>query len=326
MTKRKTPDQLIEDYLRGKSSLSRAYRKAAQEEPPHALNEGVLAAARRAVRTRPRTARSPFVWFWAVPLSAAAVIVLSLGLAMFMTQEGVAPLPLETVLDATKKIDQETMAGLQSDRLSESLSDESTTAMRKRAAKADVPESAPADAPMFKAAIKEKKMVPVESTDVAAPVPVIEERTGLSTGHADPRLGVLAKRAEMTASQFANIISVQMSGNTGAYQFSVGIVSPDTGCKQYADWWEVVSVDGRLLYRRILSHSHVSEQPFVRSGGPVAVAPDTVVWVRAHMHPDGYGGDAFKGSVTHGFKKEVPGQGFGAELETSPPQPDGCAF
>ena len=66
-------------------------------------------------------------------------------------------------------------------------------------------------------------------------------------------------------------VSVDVTGEENAYTFSIGILSPDTGCDQYADWWEIVSLDGDLIYRRILAHSHVNEQPFVRSGGPVAI-------------------------------------------------------
>jgi hypothetical protein len=81
-----------------------------------------------------------------------------------------------------------------------------------------------------------------------------------------------------------------------------------------------------LLYRRILAHSHVNEQPFVRSGGPVPIEPDTVVIVRAHMSNGGYGGLAFRGTPGAGFS-EVPLSGdFANELETAPPLPDNCAF
>jgi hypothetical protein len=115
-------------------------------------------------------------------------------------------------------------------------------------------------------------------------------------------------------------------GDAGAYQFSVGIESPDTGCDQYADWWEVVSEDGALIYRRVLLHSHVGEQPFVRSGGPAAIEADTVVWVRAHMHPGGYGGAAFRGSVQEGFQETELSADFAADLAGEEPLPDGCAF
>ena len=124
----------------------------------------------------------------------------------------------------------------------------------------------------------------------------------------------------------ADVISVQVSGSEGAYQFSVGIRSPDEGCEQYADWWEVVSEDGGLIYRRILLHSHVGEQPFVRSGGPVAISPDTIVWVRAHMNTGGYGGAAFRGSVQAGFVETDLDLDFAADLAEKSPLPNGCAF
>ncbi len=124
----------------------------------------------------------------------------------------------------------------------------------------------------------------------------------------------------------ANVVSVKTRGLANSYSFSVEIESPDKGCSQYADWWEVISEDGRLLYRRILAHSHADEQPFIRSGGPVNIASDTIVWVRAHMHPVGYGGDAFKGSVKNGFKKAPLSPQFAADLAKLLPLPDGCDF
>ena len=124
----------------------------------------------------------------------------------------------------------------------------------------------------------------------------------------------------------ADVRAVNVSGEPNTYRFSVEIASPDLGCEQYADWWEVLSVDGELLYRRILAHSHVDEQPFVRSGGPVPIAPDTVVWVRAHMHPGGYGGVAFKGSVESGFQAADYAPDFALDAAETPPLPEGCAF
>ncbi len=125
---------------------------------------------------------------------------------------------------------------------------------------------------------------------------------------------------------FAEVLSVAISGGESAYQFSVEIRSPDTGCEQYADWWEVISEDGELLYRRILAHSHVSEQPFTRSGGPVEISADTTVTVRAHMYPHGYGGAAFRGSAQGGFEALQLEADFATDLETADPLPDGCAF
>lgn len=130
----------------------------------------------------------------------------------------------------------------------------------------------------------------------------------------------------MDSTKLADVISVDVSGSEGDYRFSVGISSPDTGCDQYADWWEVVSQGGELIYRRVLLHSHVGEQPFVRSGGPVAIAPDSMVIVRAHMNVDGYGGAAFQGSVDSGFKETALQPDFASELAEEPPLPDGCDF
>ncbi|GAB4535735.1 MAG: hypothetical protein Tsb0020_50840 [Haliangiales bacterium] len=130
----------------------------------------------------------------------------------------------------------------------------------------------------------------------------------------------------------ADVVGVSVSGAAGAYQLSVTLRSPDTGCARYADWWEVVSPAGELLYRRILAHSHVDEQPFTRSGGPAAVAADAEVIVRAHLHDDagegsGYGGVAWRGTPAGGFGPDPSvDAGFAAALESAAPTPSGCAF
>ena len=124
----------------------------------------------------------------------------------------------------------------------------------------------------------------------------------------------------------ADVQSISIGGDPGNYQFSVEIKSPDTGCEQYADWWEVTDEDGSLLYRRILLHSHPDEQPFTRSGGPVPIQASSVVIIRAHMHPSGYGGTALIGSVQNGFKPVTLEPDFASNLETTPPLPGECAF
>ena len=125
---------------------------------------------------------------------------------------------------------------------------------------------------------------------------------------------------------FANAIAVNVTGAENNYQFNVQVSSPDTGCEQYADWWEVLSEEGQLLYRRVLLHSHVNEQPFARSGGPVPVGSTTKVIVRAHMNIGGYGGAALRGSVSGGFETVQLESGFAAEVEALDPLPGDCAF
>jgi hypothetical protein len=122
----------------------------------------------------------------------------------------------------------------------------------------------------------------------------------------------------------ADVAAVEVEGDVGDYTFSVTIESPDTGCEQYANWWEVVSPDGsRLIYRRILAHSHTDQQPFTRSGGPVVIAPDSTVVVRAHMNTVGYGGQALRGTPAGGFSAVDLPDDFGDEIDEASPD---CAF
>ena len=122
----------------------------------------------------------------------------------------------------------------------------------------------------------------------------------------------------------ADIVEVQARSIGESYTFYVTISSPDTGCDQYADWWEVISEDGELLYRRILLHSHISEQPFKRSGGPVKLDRNQRVWIRAHMNNTGYGGQVFVGSAKDGFKKGTIPADLGLNLDKMDPLPQGC--
>lgn len=124
----------------------------------------------------------------------------------------------------------------------------------------------------------------------------------------------------------ADVADVAVSGSEGAYTFSVTIRSPDTGCDQYADWWEVTTESGELVHRRILAHSHVDEQPFTRSSSPIEVDASTTVIVRAHLNPGGYGGAALRGSAADGFAPTDLPSDFAAQLETADPLPTGCAF
>ena len=130
---------------------------------------------------------------------------------------------------------------------------------------------------------------------------------------------------ETTSDARADVVAVKVRGAVGAYQFLVTLRSPDESCDRYANWWEVLREDGSLAYRRILRHSHPNEQPFARSGGPVPVKSDEVVVVRGHLHPSGYGGVAFRGSVAGGFAGWEDGPvDFAAGLDKKKPLPSGC--
>jgi hypothetical protein len=257
------------------------------------------------------------------------VLVLAVGLVTFLSREGVPLLPEQ----ARKELPAQTAGKNEAARpdapgagqvplASSSQTDDS------RQASAEAREMAVAKVrPRSEATSRE-----AEATTAAPGKPRgdVQESTSPGARGSAPARRELAVAAEAPTSgavtTLADVVSVSTSGAPGAYQFAVTVRSADTGCQQYANWWEVLAEDGRLLYRRVLLHSHVDEQPFTRSGGPVSIGPDKVVWVRAHMHPAGYGGTALRGSVRTGFRPAALAADFGANLAQQAPLPRGCDF
>jgi hypothetical protein len=83
-----------------------------------------------------------------------------------------------------------------------------------------------------------------------------------------------------------------------SWTFHVTVQHLDTGWEDYADGWDVVLPDGKVIkpdpeapYTRLLLHPHEAEQPFTRSQTGILI-PDgiTTVQVRAHDLVDGFGG------------------------------------
>jgi len=68
--------------------ISRRYRELPREEPPRHLDDAILAAARRAVHTRPAPLVVPSGrQRWYFPLAAAAIIVLAVAVTVHMQRE-----------------------------------------------------------------------------------------------------------------------------------------------------------------------------------------------------------------------------------------------
>ena len=67
--------------------LTAIYRVTPPDGPPAALDAAILAAARREVAARPRPAGFSFMRSWRLPLSIAAVMVLSVSLVTLMREE-----------------------------------------------------------------------------------------------------------------------------------------------------------------------------------------------------------------------------------------------
>jgi hypothetical protein len=79
--------------------LDRLYREAAREAPPAHLDAPILAAARREVGARPRSLTS-VLRRWHVPVSIAAVVIVSVSLVILVREEGgerIVPAPLPAV-------------------------------------------------------------------------------------------------------------------------------------------------------------------------------------------------------------------------------------
>ena len=316
----------------GEAGIDRVYRSASKEMPSVSVDAKILAEAQKAI-TKQKT-RSPSGIHWEYPLSSAAVIVLSLGVALLLNQQGV----FNRQSPPSPPTDTATAPGIARDvplTPTTPAAEEPARSKGKFSAKTETvqPELSPTLAakqpPASPAASMEAKKSEREVSALSGPSmasgSIAEERpAGLVSEVARARENMATK--DIKPGLQADGISVQVSGEPGTYQFTVGIRSPDTGCQQYADWWEVVSGDGKLLYRRVLLHSHVEEQPFTRSGGPVPIQSESMVWVRAHMNTSGYGGKAFKGSIKSGFTETDPGKDFAANLAYQPPLPNGCDF
>ncbi|MFQ5658929.1 MAG: hypothetical protein ACE5GZ_00775 [Gammaproteobacteria bacterium] len=82
-------DPELKETLQGKTELSQRYRRSSREQPPAHLDEAILAASRRAVKSRPHLASSPFSSDWHVPVSLAAVLALCITLVVTMQERPV---------------------------------------------------------------------------------------------------------------------------------------------------------------------------------------------------------------------------------------------
>ncbi len=82
----------------------------------------------------------------------------------------------------------------------------------------------------------------------------------------------------------ANVVAARAEPEGGGtWRFEVTIRHADAGWEHYADAYEVLDSQGRLLGRRVLLHPHVDEQPFTRSLSGVRI-PEGLKQVRIRAH------------------------------------------
>ena len=99
----------------------------------------------------------------------------------------------------------------------------------------------------------------------------------------------------------ADVLQVEIRpAAAGSFDIDVTVRHADTGWDHYANRWEVIGPDGRILAARVLYHPHVNEQPFTR-GLSVVKIPGEFTWVRVRAHDlvHGFGGREVTLSVPH---------------------------
>lgn len=91
----------------------------------------------------------------------------------------------------------------------------------------------------------------------------------------------------------ADVLTVEIrpGAQPGIYDVDVTLRHADSGWDHYANRWEILGPDGRVLATRVLVHPHVHEQPFTRSLSAVRI-PAEYTWIRVRGHDlvHGYGG------------------------------------
>ena len=90
----------------------------------------------------------------------------------------------------------------------------------------------------------------------------------------------------------ADVVGATVKRNAGGkLDFSVTVRHADEGWDHYADRWEILGPDGKVLATRVLQHPHVEEQPVTRTLENVDL-PKGVgrVTVRTHDSRHGLGG------------------------------------
>jgi hypothetical protein len=103
-------------------------------------------------------------------------------------------------------------------------------------------------------------------------------------------LRIISLAAALVASQAARAGEADVTNAKatrsadGTYRIEATIKSKDTGWDYYAERFEVIAPDGKILGTRVLLHPHEDEQPFTRDIDGVKIPSGvTEVKVRALM-------------------------------------------
>jgi hypothetical protein len=106
MSPEERDDELLAEYLKGDSEISRLYRRGTGEQPGADLDARILSRARREVDRKHRVVHSPFARHWMVPASLAAVMILTVSVIVLMPDPALETgVPPDTGLDAPDAVE-----------------------------------------------------------------------------------------------------------------------------------------------------------------------------------------------------------------------------
>ena len=153
---------------------------------------------------------------------------------------------------------------------------------------------------------------------------------------------LIAEKKTPALIEGAVVLKAEVNPSQPDYTLEVTIQSPDLHCRQYTNWWEIITPEGELKGRETFDQPHKDQSswPGVLTLSAAKVKPDQPLLIRAHFkggqmnhegqfelswHWSGYTNQALKGSIQAGFHRQVrlPGN-FALWLEDDPPQPTEC--
>jgi hypothetical protein len=103
-------------------------------------------------------------------------------------------------------------------------------------------------------------------------------------------LAALAAAAPAAAGE-ADVVAAEARCIGTRCDFRVTVRHADAGWSHYANRFEILDLDGKVLATRVLNHPHVQEQPFTRELMGAQIPLDVKkVRVRAHDSDHEYGG------------------------------------
>ena len=114
--------------------------------------------------------------------------------------------------------------------------------------------------------------------------------------------------SQITIANEVDILDVKANqSNNKTWSFSVTLKHNDEGWDHYANEWQVLAPDSKILATRTLYHPHVNEQPFTRGTSGVEIPKEiTTVYVIAKDTVHGLSSKAVEVDLKTSAIKVIP--------------------